>query len=300
MIIDVLRRSALEPPAVEERTGAVTWYGRRGKPIAYTLVQGDCCWFRLVGLASYRFPLSAPDGVLRCEAVPEPGAEWDEVVDHYYRSLSVLAMEAYGFECVHGSALRTPAGALVLTAPSGSGKTTLALSLARAGHELVADDAVVLDPAPAPDPERPALRPLPFVPRARDETAALFGLPVRARLPEPGGPVALGDPLPLAAFVLLRRVDGEGAGDVPAGPDLERLSSGEAFKMLLGRAYFHAPHEAARDRQAVASYLRLTARVPVYRLTYRDGFDRLPEAVGVLQRLVAELPRAAGGGAGRL
>ncbi|HEX7040350.1 MAG TPA: hypothetical protein VF202_09575 [Trueperaceae bacterium] len=297
MIIDVLRRSQAEPPSLDEATGAVTWYGRRGKPIAYTLKQGDCCWFRLVGLASYRFPLSAPDGVLRCEAVPEPGAEWDEVVDHYYRSLSVLALEAYGYESVHGSALLTPAGALVLTAPSGAGKTTLALSLASRGHELIADDAVVLDPAPAEHPARPALRPLPFVPRARDETAARFGLPVRARLPEPAGPVGLGAPVPLAAFVLLRRA---GAEEVGARTGLERLSPGQAFTALLGRAYFHAPHEAARDRQAVASYLKLTARVPVYRLTYRDGFDRLEEAVAALERLVADLAPAGQGAAGRV
>jgi len=285
MIIDVLTRSRLDPPVFSEECGAVAWYGRRGKPIAYTLVQGRSCWFRLVGLASYRFPLDAPDGVLRCEAVPEPGAEWDEVVDHYYRSLSVLAMEAYGLESLHGSALLTPAGALVLTAPSGSGKTPLALALSCNGHRLIADDAVVLDPSPARGPGRPALRPLPFVPRARDETARRFGLPVRARLPEPGAPVRLGAPVPLAAFVLVERV---GAAEAEAGTRLERLSAGEAFKALMNRAYFHAPHEAARDRQAVANYLRL-ARVPVYRLRYPDGFDRLAEPVAALERLVAEL-----------
>lgn len=289
MIIAPLSRSDLEPPAYDEAAGAVPWAGRDGRPIAYSLVKDGYCWFRLQGLASYRFPLSSPDGVLRGEAVPEEGSDWAEVVDHYYRSLSVLAMEAYGYESVHGCAVLTPAGALVLTAPSGFGKTTLALALSRRGYELVADDAVVIEPAPPTDPGSPALRPLPFVPRARDETATRFGLPVRARLPEPDGPVALGAPVPLAAFVLLERVTDP---TEPVETRLERQAAGEAFKGLMARAYFHAPHEAARDRRAVSSYLRLASRVPVYKLTYPDGFDRLAEPVDALEGLVRELAPA--------
>ena len=288
MIIEPLRASDRESPAFDVAAGAAAWYGSDGRPVAYSFVRGEECWFRLVGLASYVFPLNAADGVLRCEAVPDPGAEWTEVVDHYYRSLSVIAMEAYGFETLHGSALRTPAGALVLTAPSRMGKTTLALALARRGHELVADDAVVVEVSPAADPGRPALRTLPFVPRAREETAAIFGLPVRARVQEPGVRVRLGPPVPLAAFVVLARSRDEEGGEV----SLERLPPTQAYTALLARAYFHAPHEATRDRQTVAAYLRLVSRLPVYLFRYPSSLDRLEEPVSVLDALVAELAPA--------
>ncbi len=298
MYVEEPRIVSLDQPRFATDPRAWVWYRDDGRVDAYCLREGDHLWFRLERLASYRFPVSPVDGALRCEAVPDEGADLETLVDQFYRSVAPYALEAYGFESVHGCALRTPAGALVITAPSRAGKTTLALTLAARGYPLVADDAVILDPSPAQGRGRPSLRPLPFVPRARPETAVRFGLPVRERL-RPPGRVRLGDPVPLAAFVLLdRRSPGAGDGGTHAGaeggvgerPTLARLRPAEAFRELLGRAHFNAPDELSGDRGSLSAFLHMTALVPVFRLSYPSGFDALEEAADAIEGLVAAAP----------
>ncbi len=50
---------------------------------------------------------------------------------------------------VHGTAVATPAGGLLLMGPPGAGKSDLALRLVEAGAVLVADDQVLLAAGPA-------------------------------------------------------------------------------------------------------------------------------------------------------
>ncbi len=56
-----------------------------------------------------------------------------------------LALHRAGALCLHGSAVATPAGAIVLLGPKGRGKSTLALALAQRGAPLLTDDVAVVE-----------------------------------------------------------------------------------------------------------------------------------------------------------
>ena len=137
-----------------------------------------------------------------------------------------LLLPPRGFLGVHGAAIVQNGRAALLRAPGGGGKTTLAYAAARAGFQVLAEDAVWIDPAreawwglpwwfhPRPDAGRlfPELRDLsPALVRsgspklAVDMTALHPASPVPRALPgpvvlldrRPGGPSAI-MPLPLS------------------------------------------------------------------------------------------------------
>jgi hypothetical protein len=284
--VDDLYLTELEPPDFPSDPRTFTNYRSNGKVEYYTLVDGDDVWFRLERLATYRFPRAPEDGVLRCAAMPDPDVDVAKVIDQFYRTVTPYAFQEYGYENVHGCALGTPAGALVLFAAPRSGKTTLAAALEGRGLPIIADDAVIIDAA-----GRPALRPLPFTTRLLPDVAPVFGKPVLERI-GPQGLVCLGDPVPLAAFVQVDRQAPDRkplAGAEPVeSATLTRLRPSQAFTELVGRAHFVDPDLVSGDRRTLSNFLRLTAQVPVFRLSYPSGLDRLGEAVDLLERLVRE------------
>jgi len=297
LYIEELRFVEFEQPRFAEHPSTLTYLRSGGRVDAYMLREGGWVWIRFERLATYRFPESPVEGALRCEVMPDPDVERAYVVDQFYRSITPYAFEAYGFENVHGCALRTPGGALVIAARPKTGKTTLGLLMSRRGYPLLADDAVIIDPAPAGEQGRPSLRTLPFVPMARRETAVRFGLPVRQRIDPPKGRVKLGDPIPLAAIVFLAR-GGHGGEDRPGSApvsttNLERLRPAEAFEALLSRAHFVDPAQLSGDRRSISGYLRVVAHVPVFRLTYPSGFDVLEEVAELIERDVVRAEASA-------
>src|SRR5690606_34617121 len=148
----------------------------------------------------------------------------------YYRTVVPLALQVYGLEAVHGTAVRTPAGAVALCGPSHAGKTTLAHVLAQRGHRLLADDGLVIDASSSPGPV--AVQPIPFSMLLRDSAAEHFGVDVSAPADRAGDWDCLTTvpAVPLAAVMMLDRVD-DGAIAI------RRLSKTEAYASLLGRSY---------------------------------------------------------------
>jgi hypothetical protein len=49
--------------------------------------------------------------------------------------------------CLHGAAVGLPQGAVAFVGPSGSGKSTLAAAMMNAGHPLLTDELLILEPA---------------------------------------------------------------------------------------------------------------------------------------------------------
>src|SRR5690606_39442961 len=105
--------------------GASVWGRDEDKPEIIANRVGEWCWFRRDGLAPYRCPPASPDLTVTCVAEPFEGRAASTVVDAYYRSVVPLALQVYGLESMHGTAVETRAGAVALCGHSHAGTTTL-------------------------------------------------------------------------------------------------------------------------------------------------------------------------------
>ncbi len=123
------------------------------------------------------FVLISPDGrrvvVLVRERLRRGRVAWMRVV----RELAMGHAIATGGALVHGAALRTPAGVIVISGPRRSGKTTLLLSLlGQPDVEYLANDRCFLHLADAGETAAGAtIRGMPTIVSLRPGTLALFG-----------------------------------------------------------------------------------------------------------------------------
>jgi hypothetical protein len=215
----------------------------------------------VVGIGAFSF---TPDGdeVL---AHPLPAATTGLVADTFRRTVVPLALQARGHEVLHASAVRFASGVAAICAVSGTGKSTVAYALARRGPPLWADDAVCFEATA----QGVRAVPLAFSARLRPASADHFGAPG-------GGDVVMPAPAPLAAVVLLARAaDGE--------PRVERLAAAEAFPETLTHGYSYRPDDPERTGRMVEAYLALVDAVPVYRLTFAPGLERLDAMLDVIE-----------------
>lgn len=261
----------VEQPVLDATTPDVTvWSDGASGPVAYGATRGDWHWLRFMGVGTYRFPARPSGLTIAAGVVPEPGVGRDTIVDSYYRSIVPLALQAYGLEALHGSAVEFPSGVVTMCADRETGKSTIAFALKRRGHEVVADDAVVLSVPGAEDGGPVTVHPLPFEVRLRTQTAVHFDVPDRRHVAVDGAsPRARSDDLTLRAIVLLSRDDH--VGSVHA----TRLSPNQAFAGVLSQSHAFTLADGPRKRAMIRSYLRLVASVPVYRLSYPTGLEYL-------------------------
>lgn len=157
-----------------------------------------------------------------------------------------LVLAARGAQVLHASAVLAGGRLVALAGPSGAGKSTLAAAWREQDPAavVVADDALVIE--------------------SRGETAEAVWSGARA---------------PLAAIFLLAR--GEAAPTGETGAAIEPVAAGEAFAALLSEA-FCATLDASSLRRIAAGTLDLLSRVPVRRLRYASGRERLPGVVAAI------------------
>jgi len=214
------------------------------------------------GVATYRF---SADEEEVC-AYPDGACRPDLIDDTYARTLLPFALQAFGYEALHASAVETAQGVLALCAVSGTGKSTLAYGLSRRGFSQWADDAVVFDTAN----DGIETVPLPFRANLRPASSSFFGSSEPA-LVTPA-------PAPLAAVCVLVR---ETAAEKPV-VSLSRLSPVVALSALLPHAHCFSLRNRERKRRMIENYLALAARVPVFEVRFQEGFDRLETVLDVL------------------
>ena len=199
------------------------------------------------------FVLDASAGTIDAPCETVSGPEWEHRLLAY--ALPYLLGDR-GDLILHGAAIDTPNGAVVLLGPSGRGKSTLALAAVAAGHRVLGDDAVrvTFDPM---DPSRVTAWPGPAGARSicRDTTGRAVGKDSVALAPSS----MCTRSRPIAAVVAL----------TPRSPD------GEALRLLSGRDRIgailnstFAEHGAtARVYAAIATLARV---VPIAAISIRD------------------------------
>jgi hypothetical protein len=269
-------------------SGVEVWRDNRGLACAYGQVAGGQPWMRVVGIGDFRID---PGGC--AVAVPDAGVLRADVIDVYYRNVLPMALQLGGHEVLHASAVVAPQGVLALCAVSETGKSTLAYAMSRRGHELFADDAVVLDAAgPCPTLAR-----VPFALRLRKASADHFGEPSR-ELVRVSGPHRswAGEEPRLAAICVLERFGGDRPANGPVSladsasqlAKVERLAQAAAFPAVLPHAYCFSLGDQERKRRMMRNYLSLVRLVPVLRLRFRPGLGHLSEILEILETALAE------------
>jgi hypothetical protein len=263
------------PSLPDERDpGVSVWRDLEGEAIAYAQTVDGTAWVQVPGVAS--FAIEAGE---RVRAVPEPPATSELVLDVFGRTVLPIALQAGGRELLHASAVRLAQGVVAFSAVSETGKSTFAYGLGQRGHPVWADDAVCFDTA---GPGTLAV-PLPFAVRLRPGSAEFFEDRGEARSFDDGGREAV----PLAALFVLERL---GAGE---GVECTRLSSAEAFPAALAHAYYLNTDDRERTSRMVAEYMELVVSVPVFKLAFEPGLDRLPTLFDLVERTVGDLEESA-------
>jgi hypothetical protein len=251
------------------------WYTAEWEPHAWFYPVGADYWVRLNGIGTFQV---APNGAVL--AIPEPDVPFSLVVDAYRRTVLPQALQFFGREILHASAVVANGSVVGFSAYSKTGKSTLAFALAQRGYEPWADDALAFETGP----EGARTLTLPFAVRLRPESREHFGidpLPPDDR-PENGSVTVGATSLPLAAICILRRSNAEN----PSAPGVEPLPAGDVVSNLLPHAYWASMADGARKERMVRAYLALAGMIDVYRVTVPESLDDLPRLLDEIEERV--------------
>lgn len=235
-----------------------------GVPRAYSGREGRKGCVHVPGVAIFHFE----PGISAVTAEVE--SDDDSVVDAYCGMALPLALQAaHGLEVVHASGVKRGDGVVGFSGISESGKSTIARGFARRGCEVWADEAIAFR---VPLEGLVTTVALPFRPKLRSESRAYFGDTTAISR------VAEWSTARLEALFVLdrRRVETRAA-------QIERLHVTESLVAVLPNGYRFRPLGKERERQMVLSYLELVARVPIFRLTYELGLERLPDLLDSIE-----------------
>jgi hypothetical protein len=171
----------------------------------------------------------------------------------------------------------------------GGGKSGLAAAMVQAGFPLLTDDLLVLDEREERWEVRPAYPEMRMWP---DEAAHFAGPPEALPLVQSDSEkrrVAIGDggfgsfldaSTPLSCIYLASR-----RPEMDGGAEIQPVSRSEALIELVRHSFSPRLVEAAGLQPARLDRLaRLVRAVPVRRLVYPSGFDRLPEVVKLMEQ----------------
>jgi len=189
-----------------------------------------------------------------------------------------------GTVCLNGSAVRIGTSAVAFLG-SAAGKSTTAIAFAHAGHPMIADAVVTLDPCGGRYLVHPGYPHL----RLRNETIEKFGsadaLPMFAAACDKLDLIEEGafqdEPLPLAAVYIL----GERSWPPAAAVKFEWVSAREAITVLVENSYGNLQLGGAMRAQQFEFLGRFLLQVPIRKLTAPDEISFLP---AVCRRVVAD------------
>lgn len=245
-----------------------------------TFTRSGTALFRADSLEVLRFAQAGDFRVQgdRIEAFLE-GARPDLAELRFLGPVMSYWLERRGLTTLHPSAVAVDGQAVAFLSRHGGGKSGLAAAMVRSGHSLLTDDLLALEETGDRWEVRPSYPEMRMWP---DEAAwfagSLEGLPLVQRDSEKRR-VAIGsfqqNPAPLSRIYVASRRP-ETAGEVEIHP----LSRSEALIELVRHSFSPRLMEAAGLQPARLDRLaRLVRSVPVHRLVYPSGFERLPLVV---------------------
>jgi hypothetical protein len=238
--------------------------------VLYRLDDGEVLSF--VGAGDYRLQQSEIEGYV-------PDLESGLAEARLLGPVLSYWLERRGLTTLHASAVAVDGQAVAFLSRHGGGKSGLAAAMVQAGHPLLTDDLLAIEETGDRWEVRPAYPEMRMWP---DEAAHFVGPPENLPLVQAGSEkrrvtidAFLNTPAPLSRiFLASRRPETE--GEIEIHP----LSRSEALIELVRHSFSPRLMEAAGLQPARLDRLaRLVRSVPVHRLVYPSGFDRLPLVV---------------------
>jgi hypothetical protein len=191
-------------------------------------------------------------------------------------------LERRGLPTLHASAVDAGGRVVAFLSSHGGGKTGLAAAMMRAGCPLLTDDVLPLEERERIFLGRPGYPQMRMWPDEADwflggsEDLALVH-PAFSKRRVPVGPDGFGafqgSTLPLAClYIPERRTDGP--------VEIRDVPPREAFLELVRHSFSpHLVQAAGLQERRADLFARLVGQIPVRRLLYPSGFERLPEVV---------------------
>jgi hypothetical protein len=259
---------------------AELWRDNSGVVCARGIACGDVAWMEVPGVAIFRFKREA----WSVDAIAAAGTGRDLIYDCYYRAALPLALQFFGYEVLHASAISTPVGVVAFCAVSETGKSTTVGALSRRGYALWADDAVTFQ---INDGEIGAhAMAIPFRLRLDSIAASAIRNADRAHRWLKPRPIELKS-APLAALCVLRRENG-----ALRAAEVNRLSRIDSVTALLPHAYCFTMDDPDRKRLMMRRYIDLARRVPTFAVTIASGLDKLPDVLDEIEHSISAFRRA--------
>jgi hypothetical protein len=252
------------------------WRDRHGVLGALSHLQNGERWLHVINLASFKFDLDQNEVI----AIPASDVPDELVEDEFQRTVWPTALQLQGWEVLHGSAIQTARGIIAFCALSETGKSTIAYALSERGHSLFADDAVLLnfsskDIIASTMPFQVRLRPASasYFGHAASESDTLFG-----RVRREGKTNY--EQSQLKAICLLEKLPESSQETL----SISQVSATEALPELLKHAIYFSSQDKERKREMMGHYLSLATQVPIFRASFRHGFDKLPDVLDGLEQ----------------
>lgn len=253
---------------------------REGESLARLYRLEDCEIFRFPYAGDFRMGAERIDGHL-----PESRLDLAEL--RFLGPVLSYWFERRGLPTIHASAVERNGRGVAVVSCHGGGKSGLAAAMVLAGTSLLTDDLLVMEELDGHWEARPSYPEMRMWP---DEAAHFVDSPESLPLVQSDSEkrrVAVGGggfgsfheaSVPLAAIYLAsRRPEGDG------GVEIRPVPRSEALIELIRHSFSPRLVEAAGlqpDRLDRLS--RLVRQVPVRRLSYPSGFERLPEVAEAL------------------
>jgi hypothetical protein len=264
-------------PSVDDSSVTV-WRDRHGVLGALSHLQNGERWLHVINLASFKLDLEHDEVI----AIPAGDVPFEVVEDEFQRTVWPTALQLKGWEVLHGSAIQTANGVVAFCALSETGKSTIAYALTQRGHPLWADDAILLNISS----EKIIASMMPFQVRLRPASASYFGHVASesdtlfGRVRREGKKSH--EQSSLKAVCLLEKLP----DDSPDTLNITTVSATEALPELLKHAIYFSSQDKERKREMMGHYLSLAMRVPIFRVGFRHGFDKLPAILDGLEQHV--------------
>lgn len=280
-----IREDASVPTEIESDPGLQRWQDPDGREFGFSVYKHGQYWVRFHAYGTFVVQAGSWEAV----GFPNEGVASGLFRDVFLRLIAPWILQRQDWECLHASAVLFGSGVVSFCGPSGRGKSTIARGYRDRGATLYADDAVpfvIRDGVPmaARIPQRLRLRgpaaswfgeaPCP-APEEHDGDEVVHDLEPSLR---PISAVYWLEPMVVAEERPLRLV--------------ERLPGMESFFLLLGQAYCLTLADSICNRKMVNNYLYLVHSVPVFRLTFPSGLNRMSTILNCVEENQRQLLNA--------